>query len=1383
MHPCVDTGAAIHRTRSLPHHRTRPGTVASVSTSIVHSVSGSAARSAAVTAPGWVPAAAVHSAIGLPASPDTTTAASTAERTAHGHPGSAITVPWSQWAAAHPVHASAGAVPFLAPAAPTLQGHARMLARSGPESGFAIALPRGEWTLGRGSGPDIVLTDPFLSRRPHSLTNSPAGIQLDGTPHTDGDPLTVGATVLIPRLRTPIPPETQDRPVLAWPSPDDVAPVRKPSWIVFAAPVAIGILLAVLVGTWWFLLLSIAGPLTAVLTLRFDRRRHARETAASARTQRREVARTLAELQARAHAFAQSLDRFAYAGADPRTTPDRAALLVLGTGTVRSPVAIDLPRDPAARTRARRRLPPHHCADDRAFLLVEDAPLLVDRSTPVRMHGPEAAVRAAVRSLVVEHLSAGSGCRTDPSFPEFTGLADRAEQCAVVAVVARHVSTTTAPEFPGQTPDAADSGWLTCEVRLETRTADAPGPTRDATPAEPVEITCGPPGRGASIHIPRTAQRHDRSTSQGARALATGQPISGGVHLHAFSRATALRILASMDLGPRTAGRVLPPTDRIPATGIGDLLHQWDRIGSPGAAALTVPLGISSARPRRPATTTRPRTTPPHAGSPGAADASGAPHSARTADPTDGSFVLGLLASGPHALVAGTTGSGKSVLLETWLEALTRTHSPDQLRLVLLDFKGGASLSRFRDRPHTDALVTDLDAAAALRAVRSITAEITRREEHLARAGCRDLDALLARSRSDPGTVPLPRLLIVIDEFHVLTSLSPHIVTRFELLTAVGRSLGVHLILATQRPSGVVTARMKANIALRICLRVRDETDSQEVLGIPDAAWLDPRAPGAALVADESGVRALRCALPDRPESSTSPQVRVRSLPDGAETVLPLPLSAPPALPPLAGPPGPRHEVIAPPLPPVLTIDDLPAVPLAQADPSTLNPTGDATEAHCIAVGLLDLPEQNRVAVAAVSEDIGSIIVTGGRGRGWSSTVAVFAQAWARTGRPVIHVTAAGTWPGAAEGLPAVDCHGILRVTHAHSWLLDHLIEACMQSPRDAVWAIDDWDDLVHAHPSGPRVGRLEQLLTGGTGTRFVVAGQRRVLGPRLAPAASTRIVFPPAASADAVLHGFSADRFQGEWPPGRAVILGAAARTDAADGADVQLLLPGAEDPRVASRVTAPRSRAVPPHGASAAPAQHALWTGFDPRPGPEEPLGSRHAVPLGVDPAGRPLHWHPDREGAVLTIRVGADAHPTRLAGLLAHLRAHGVAQEEPSGRRPDTAASSSPHASRVAQTPAVVPGTRPAPSSSHLTCRVIDPAAGATGSAAPVASRRWPQPSSALSGQATGGPELLVGTWGEMDLRALGHRWLAPLPETADAGWWFVGERAVPIRTASR
>jgi S-DNA-T family DNA segregation ATPase FtsK/SpoIIIE len=209
----------------------------------------------------------------------------------------------------------------------------------------------------------------------------------------------------------------------------------------------------------------------------------------------------------------------------------------------------------------------------------------------------------------------------------------------------------------------------------------------------------------------------------------------------------------------------------------------------------------------------------------------------------DGPFTLDLVLDGPHGLIAGTTGSGKSELLRSLVAAYAASHDPTRLNFVLIDYKGGSAFAECAELPHTVGMVTDLDEQLGARALRSLEAELRYRERVLGeyRAG----DLIAYQQLQAP---PLPRLLVIIDEFATLAAELPDFVASLVGIAQRGRSLGVHLLLATQRPSGAVNENIRANANLRICLRVQTPQDSSDVIDSPAAARIGRTQPGRAQV-------------------------------------------------------------------------------------------------------------------------------------------------------------------------------------------------------------------------------------------------------------------------------------------------------------------------------------------------------------------------------------------------------------------------------------------------------------------------------------------------------------------------------------------------------
>lgn len=204
---------------------------------------------------------------------------------------------------------------------------------------------------------------------------------------------------------------------------------------------------------------------------------------------------------------------------------------------------------------------------------------------------------------------------------------------------------------------------------------------------------------------------------------------------------------------------------------------------------------------------------------------------------------LDLRLHGPHALLGGTTGAGKSELLQTWILAMAAAHSPQRVNFLLVDYKGGSAFSDCVKLPHTVGLVTDLNPHLVKRALTSLGAELTYREHLFGQKKVKDLEEL--EKTDDPGAPP--SLVIVVDEFAALVQEVPEFVNGVVNVAQRGRSLGLHLVLATQRPAGVIKDNLRANTNLRLALRMADEADSVDVLGSAEAAHIDPELPGRAV--------------------------------------------------------------------------------------------------------------------------------------------------------------------------------------------------------------------------------------------------------------------------------------------------------------------------------------------------------------------------------------------------------------------------------------------------------------------------------------------------------------------------------------------------------
>jgi S-DNA-T family DNA segregation ATPase FtsK/SpoIIIE len=340
----------------------------------------------------------------------------------------------------------------------------------------------------------------------------------------------------------------------------------------------------------------------------------------------------------------------------------------------------------------------------------------------------------------------------------------------------------------------------------------------------------------------------------------------------------------------------------------------------------------------------------------------------------EGTVVVDLVAQGPHAVVAGTTGSGKSELLVAWVLGIASGRSPDEVAFLLVDFKGGSAFAPLAVLPHVLATLSDLDARGTDRAIESLRAELRQRERVLADAGVRSIDELAAGV--------LPRLVVVVDEFAALVSASPELHDVFADLAARGRSLGLHLILCTQRPAGVIRDAVLANATLRVSLRVADRTDSVAMLGDDAAARLPAEPRGRAILAHDGPARTFQVAIA-RP--SDAGRIAAESAPAASLPAASLPAASPPA----ASPPAGGRRPWCDPLPLVLPYSSL------------------APAERGLPFGLVDLPAEQRQPTAVHDPARhGHLLVLGGGGAGSTTALETLAVSGVRAGLRVRRVPA-----------------------------------------------------------------------------------------------------------------------------------------------------------------------------------------------------------------------------------------------------------------------------------------------------------------------------------------------------------------------------------------
>ncbi len=377
----------------------------------------------------------------------------------------------------------------------------------------------------------------------------------------------------------------------------------------------------------------------------------------------------------------------------------------------------------------------------------------------------------------------------------------------------------------------------------------------------------------------------------------------------------------------------------------------------------------------------------------------------------DGSVEIDLVRDGPHGLIAGTTGAGKSELLRTLVVSLAAAVSPEHLSFVLIDFKGGATFDTCTRLPHTVGVVTDLDEGLAERALVSLDAEIRRRERLLRAVRADDLTVYRRNA-----TEPLPRLVVVVDEFAALANELPDFLAALVAIAQRGRSLGVHLLLATQRPAGVVTDDIRANTNLRVALRLHDRTDALDVVGDELPATFPRGIPGRAalrLGPDELVVfQTASCTGPMRPPRAGLTIDRPN--PDGAacsdeSTELEVLVDAIVRAAGIAGVDD-AHRPWLDPLPEVIDRSHL------AADPS--------------AIGLIDDPA--RQARRSLRWDRGNLLLVGAIGSGTTSTAIVAAAARLRGADDIHLYVIDGRGDAALDALGEIDrCGGVIRVTEA----------------------------------------------------------------------------------------------------------------------------------------------------------------------------------------------------------------------------------------------------------------------------------------------------------------------------------------------------------------
>ncbi|GAB3593310.1 FtsK/SpoIIIE domain-containing protein [Angustibacter peucedani] len=1097
----------------------------------------------------------------------------------------------------------------------------------GPDAGADRPLLPGRLVVGRAPGCGLVVDDPQLSRQHLSLTVTADGVRLhdlgssngtkvdgarvppEGVALRPGQRVGAGATVAVLRLADACPASTVPdgggrlalrRSGSSLPAPAEVV-VRRPlppegrdrariPWAAVVAPVLLCFPMAWFLHQPTYLAFGLLGPLVAVTTSvsdRFGRRRgerhaHAAWVATDADAQQR-VQQALDDELALRRARAGDAASLAVAARDPsrlvwrRGADDDDRLeLSLGRATVTAQVQVD-----------------RGASFERPLLPDAPVTLRLDDVGHVTLVGDAASVAASARWLVgqLAVLTTPGGARIGVvGWPECAWARWLPHRIDVAPAVVEHEvrrRVTTGGDHPSWVVVVAeahdDPAWS-----VVLASGAAVGVHLLWCAAEGGTV---PPGCGAVVRLPFRGP---------ARLELGGRP--------------AVDDLVPDGVGPAWAEQVARSLAPLREPGRGD-----------GATALPprshllplLELGPEPAESLRARWSRRPRSTTAVLGS-GVA----------------GPVSIDLVHDGPHALVAGTTGSGKSELLQTLVASLAAANRPDELAFVLVDYKGGAAFRDCAALPHVSGLVTDLDDQLAARALASLQAELTRRERLLHAVGASDLESYQLRRDGDRALEPLGRLVIAVDEFRLLAVDLPEFLDGLVRLAAVGRSLGVHLVLATQRPAGIVSADIRANVNLRICLRVRDRSDSHDVIDSPDAALLPEGLPGRALLRTGPGdLVPVQVALSTGPSPAPPPQHVVVVRPGepavgvvGPDQLVTLAAAATAAADALGARPAPSPWLL--PLPDVLPLDAL------RAD------HGRTT------VGRLDRPDDGRQPPLTWDVRTGSHLAVSGTARTGRTTALLTFVLAALAADPGCAVHAVDPTSGplgrALDGLPQVGTVVQGDRPRAVRRLVQRLRETAGEPrPSSTLLVVDGWDALVQQLDRVDHGQGVDELLALArdaepTGLRLVVAGGRAVLTSRLAGLVPEKLLLRCADPTDLLLAGAPIASSPGDQPPGRAVHL--------PTGDAAQLAWPGGPD-EVRARLAAlpvpasPRLRLRPLPDQVSAAALHERSVRSGPTSEVLLGLGGDDAAPVGLDVHGIAVVAGPNGSGRTTALEVVAE------------------------------------------------------------------------------------------------------------------------------------------------
>lgn len=412
---------------------------------------------------------------------------------------------------------------------------------------------------------------------------------------------------------------------------------------------------------------------------------------------------------------------------------------------------------------------------------------------------------------------------------------------------------------------------------------------------------------------------------------------------------------------------------------------------------------------------------------------------------------------GPHGLIVGATGSGKSELLRTLVMGLAVRHSPEVLALTLVDYKGGATFAPLRRLPHVAGLITNLqdDTTLVRRAYEALYGEQLRRQELLRRAGnLGSIHEYHERQAAGAKLPPLPYLLVIVDEFGELLAAESDFIQLFNSIGRLGRSLGMHLVLASQQLDEGRLRGLEGHLSYRICLRTLTAMESRTVIGVPDAYFLPPNPGSAYLKLDARPPQRFKVALVSQPYTRPDPDAELEILPfspgpaprraEGAATSASAPSVLEVGVRRLAAAAPATHQVWLPPLPPTFALGRL--LPDPVRTPERGLTVAGAGSLRAV-LGAVDQPRAQSVDVLLMgfSGATGNLALVGGPQSGKSTLLRTLTLSLALTNTPqeaqLYAIDFGGGGLGVLDRLPHVGtvagrrepdlCRRIVREVHA----------------------------------------------------------------------------------------------------------------------------------------------------------------------------------------------------------------------------------------------------------------------------------------------------------------------------------------------------------------